>query len=173
MSSTHARSHVHSQARPTPTAPWLVVAAVIAGALFLCAALKAGSLTLLIIGIVVILAAAVYAVTLTRRGQAPVSFTDEFPEHTYGPRATEHGDSSPPIDTRPRGQSDSTPYQTMEEVDARQMTKPPDDRRAFPQYSNLSPDERLRNVEGREVIERQADDERTERFEEPTGEADR
>ncbi|GAA2001920.1 hypothetical protein [Catenulispora subtropica] len=150
MSSTPVRSH----ARPTPTAPWILVAAVIAGAVILGAALIAGSVPLLAVGAVVILAAGVCAVALTRRGAAPFSFTEEFPEHTYGPRATEHGDSSPPIDTEPHRPPGPPHYRTMEEVDAGQMSAPPDDQRVFPQYSNLRPDERLRNVGGREVIER-------------------
>jgi len=131
-----------------------VVAALIAGAVVIGCSLIAGSLTLLVIGAVLIAAGMVCAVALTRRGEAPLSFTEQFPEHTYGPRATTHGDSTPPIDTQPNHPPGPGPYQTMEEVDAGQMSKPPDDRRVFPQYENLSPDERLRDVGGREVIER-------------------
>src|SRR3954470_18780908 len=98
MSSTHARSHVR-QTGPTPTAPWIVVAALIAGAVVIGCSLIAGSLTLLVIGAVLIAAGVVCAVALTRKGAAPLSFTEQFPEHTYGPRATTHGDSTPPIDT--------------------------------------------------------------------------
>lgn len=154
--STHARQTPAPRraSAPTPAAPWILVAALIAGALLLGGALVAGSVVLLVIGAVLIVAAIVCAAVLTRRGAAPVSFTEEFPEHTIGPRATTGGDSSPPIDTQPNRPPGPPAYQTMEEVDPRTMSDPPDDKRVFPQYENLGPDERLRNVEGREVIER-------------------
>ncbi|MBW8803024.1 MAG: hypothetical protein JF587_04080 [Catenulisporales bacterium] len=143
-----------THARQTPTAPWIVVAALIAAAMILGGALMAGSVALLIIGVVLVIAAAVCAVVLTRRGQAPFSFTEEFPEHTYGPRATTDGDSTPPIDTEPNRPPGPPQFWILEERDPAEMGEPPDDQRVFPQYSNLRPDERLRNVEGHEVIER-------------------
>lgn len=148
MSSTHARSHIRPS-RPTPTAPWIVVATLIAGAVLLGCALIAGSVALLVIGAVLVAAGGVCAIVLNRRGEAPLSFTDEFPEHTYGPRATTHGDSTPPIDTRPNRPPEPAPYQTMEEVDAGQMRKSPDNRRAFPQYENLNPDESQERIDPR------------------------
>lgn len=149
--SSHARPTTTS---PTPAAPWILVAALIAGAALLGGALVAGSVALLVIGVVLVLAAVAVAVTLTRRGAPPLSFTEEFPDHTYGPRATIEGDSSPPIDTQPNRPPGPPEYRTLEEVEARDMSEPPDDTRVFPQYSNLGPDERLRNVGGHEVIER-------------------
>ncbi|MFL6113267.1 MAG: hypothetical protein ACJ786_18190 [Catenulispora sp.] len=143
-----------THARPTPTAPWTVVAAFIAAAMILGGALMAGSVALLVIGAVLVIAAAVCAAVLTRRGQAPFSFTEQFPENTYGPRATTAGDSTPPIDTEPNRPPGPPEFWTLEERDPAEMSDPPDDQRVFPQYSNLRPDERLRNVEGHEVIER-------------------
>ncbi|NUP53893.1 MAG: hypothetical protein HOW97_42225 [Catenulispora sp.] len=147
---THARSTPAAR----PTTSWILVAAIIAGALVLGGAVIAGSITLLVIGAVVVLAALGCAAVLTHRGAAPFSFTEEFPEHTFGPRATEHGDSSPPIDTEPHRPPGPAHYHIVEEFDAEAMSDPPDDQRVFPQYVNLDPDERLRNVAGREVIER-------------------
>ncbi|NUP48378.1 MAG: hypothetical protein HOW97_13880 [Catenulispora sp.] len=149
--SSHARQTTTS---PTPAAPWILVVALIAGAALLGGALVAGSVALLVIGVVLVLAAVVVVVAMTRRGTAPLSFTEEFPDHTYGPRATTEGDSSPPIDTQPNRPSGPPEYRTLEEVQAQDMSEPPDDTRVFPQYSNLGPDERLRNVGGHEVIER-------------------
>jgi hypothetical protein len=145
---------VSTHARPTPTAPWIVVAAVIAATMILGGALIAGSVALLVIGAVLVSAALVCATVLTRRGEAPISFTHQFPDHTYGPRATTHGDSRPPIDTEPNRPAGPPHFWTLEERYPSEMSDPPDDQRVFPQYSNLRPDERLRNVEGHEVIER-------------------
>lgn len=140
-------------ARSPSAAPWIVVAALIAGALAVGGALVAASWVLLVIGAVLILAGLVFAVVQARRGAVPLAFTREFPANTFGPRGTTDGDSSPPIDTHPNGLPGSSEYRTLEEVRAAEMEEPPDDRRVFPQYSNLSPDERLRNVDGTEVIE--------------------
>jgi hypothetical protein len=131
-----------------------VVTALIAGASAVGGALVAASAVLLVIGVVLVLAGLVYATVLARHGTGSLSFTREFPDTTYGPRGTTGGDSSPPIDTHPNGLPGPSEYRTMAEVDAADMAEPPDDRRAFPQLSNLSPDERLRNVDGHEVIER-------------------
>lgn len=152
--SSHVRQTTTRAHAPAPAAPWIVVAALIAGALLLGGALVAGSVTLLVIGAVLVLAGLVGAATMSRRGAAPLSFTEEFPEHTYGPRATTHGDSSPPIDTRPHREPGPAGYRRLPEVDPETMSAPPDDERVFPQYSNLGPDERLRKVAGHEVIER-------------------
>lgn len=141
-------------ARSSSAAPWIVVAALIAGALAVGSALVAASPVLAVIGGVLILAGLIFAAVQSRRGAGPVSFTQEFPENTYGPRGTTGGDSSPPIDTHPNGLPGSSEYRTLGEVDRTEMEEPPDDRRVFPQYSNLNPDERLRNVDGTEVIER-------------------
>jgi hypothetical protein len=143
-----------STSSPTATAPWILVSAIIAGAIVVGCAVITGSPVLLVVGAVVILAALGCALMLTRRGAAPFSFTEEFPEHTYGPRATEHGDSRPPIDTQPHRPPGPAHYLFLEEFDPETMNEPPDDQRVFPQYTNLDPDERLRNVHGHEVIER-------------------
>lgn len=143
-----------STSSPTATAPWILVSAIIAGAIVVGCAVITGSPVLLVVGAVVILAALGCALMLTRRGAAPFSFTEEFPEHTYGPRATTDGDSTPPIDTEPNRPPGPPQFWILEERDPAEMGEPPDDQRVFPQYSNLRPDERLRNVEGHEVIER-------------------
>jgi hypothetical protein len=149
-------SHSHSShhAGSTSTGPWIVVAALIAGALAIGGALVAASVVLLVIGVVLVLAGLLGAAVLSRRGTGSLSFTEEYPGRTYGPRSTSDGDSSPPIDTHPNGYSGGDEYRTVEEVEATSMEEPPDDRRVFPQLSNLSPGERLRNVDGQEVIER-------------------
>ena len=153
-------SHSHHIRHPghSSTAPWLVVAMLIAGSLAVGGALVAWSVALLVIGAVLVFAGLVSAAVLARGGAGPMSFTQEVPQNTHGPRATTGGDSSPPIDTHPNGQPGSAEYRTVVEADAAQMAEPPDDRRVFPQLSNLAPDERLRNVAGREVIERAEDD---------------
>lgn len=155
--STHSHSSPHGG--PTSTGPWVVVGALIAGALAIGGALVAASVVLLVIGAVLILAGLAIAAVLARRGRSPLSFNQEFPERTYGPRSTTNGDSSPPIDTHPNGYPGGDDYRTVDEVEATStsMEEPPDDRRVFPQLSNLSPGERLRNVDGHEVIERPAD----------------
>lgn len=151
--SSHSHPTPRPRATPLPAAPWLVVGALIAAAVIFGFALITGTLALVVIGAVLALAALVAAAVLARRGAVP-SFTHEFPEHTWGPRATTAENSGPPIDTQPHQPSGPADYQVLEEKDPAAMEEPPDDQRVFPQYTNLGPDERLRNVEGHEVIER-------------------
>lgn len=94
-------SHTHSggSARPTTTGPWVVVAVLIAAALVIGGGLIAASVVLLVIGTALVGAGLIGAAVLGRHGAAPVSFTQEFPKNTPGPRGTTDGDSSPPIDT--------------------------------------------------------------------------
>ncbi|MFD0632313.1 hypothetical protein ACFQ9X_12550 [Catenulispora yoronensis] len=80
-----------------------MVGLLIAGALAIGGALMAWSLVLLVIGAVLILAGLVFAAVLAHHGASPVSFSEEVPENTYGPRGTTDGDSSPPIDTNSSG----------------------------------------------------------------------
>jgi hypothetical protein len=101
--SSHSPSagHAHSSS----PAPWIAVAALIAGALGIGGALVAGSIALLVVGCLLVLAGLVFASVLAWRGRASLSYSQEYPRTTYGPRGTTDGDSSPPIDTQPHDES--------------------------------------------------------------------
>ena len=88
--------------RREKTVPWLVVGLLIAGAVLVGAGLVAGSVPLIVIGIAVAAVCVAGAAVLRRRGMSgPISFAEEFPETTVGPRPTTDGDSRPPLDTDP------------------------------------------------------------------------
>jgi len=61
----------------------------------------AANLPLSLVGAAVIVVCLIVTAIMARLGKAPVSFSEEFPAATSGPRATSNGDSSPPIDTEP------------------------------------------------------------------------
>lgn len=96
-SHSHSAGHAHTSS----PAPWIAVAALIAGALGIGGGLVAGSIALLVIGCLLVLAGLVFASVLAWRGRASLSYSQEYPRNTYGPRGTTDGDSSPPIDTHP------------------------------------------------------------------------
>lgn len=77
-------------------------------------------MVLLVIGAVLVLVGLAIAGVLARRGAAPLSFSQEFPRKTFGPRRTTAGDSSPPIDTHPRGYPGGGEYRTVRETDDRE-----------------------------------------------------
>jgi Flp pilus assembly protein TadB len=88
--------------RREKTVPWLIVGILIAGAVLLAVGVVAGSRTLIVTGIAVVALCLLAASVLRRRGvSGPISFAEEFPETTVGPRATTDGDSTPPLDTDP------------------------------------------------------------------------
>jgi len=88
--------------RREKTVPWLIVGILIAAAVLLGVGVAAGSWTLIAIGLAVVVVCGAGAVVLRRRGvSGPISFAEEFPETTVGPRPTTGGDSTPPLDTDP------------------------------------------------------------------------
>ena len=107
--------------------PWIMVSAVIAAAVLFGIALIAGNGALLIVAIVVLVLTGLAAAFLPGRVGQPISFTEEFPANTFGPRATIDGDSTPPINT----QQDPEPMASdarIREVEAPDSPEPPDDR---------------------------------------------
>ena len=133
--------------------PWMMVSAVILAAVLFGIALIVGNGVLIIVAIAVVVLAALGAAVLPSRAGKPISFTEEFPANTVGPRATVDGDSTPPINTsqHPERMTPGLPIREMEAWDA---PEPPDDERVFPQYVNLPPEERLRSKNGATYIER-------------------
>jgi hypothetical protein len=134
--------------------PWIMVTAVIVAAVLLGIAIIVGDPVLIIVAVAVVVTAGLGVTVMSRKGGAPISFSEEFPENTIGPRATTGGDSSPPIDTRPH--PDPTPQaDAISEVAASDSPEPPDDERVFPQYVNLPPGDRLRREHGETYIEKE------------------
>ena len=79
--------------RREKTVPWLIVGVLIAGAVLVAVGVVAGSRALIAIGIAVVAVCLVGAAVLRRHGlSGPISFAEEFPETTVGPRATTDGD---------------------------------------------------------------------------------
>ena len=136
--------------------PWIMVTTVIAAAVLFGIALIVGDVVLIVVAIVVVVLAGLGAAVLPKRVGQPISFTEEFPANTYGPRATVDGDSTPPINTRQRPEP-MAPGTTIREVEPDDAAEPPDDDRVFPQYVNLPPEERLRSKYGDTYIEKRHD----------------
>lgn len=154
--------HAHSP-RPAPaseqtrdTVAWIVVAVILLGVITAAVGLMAVQIAVICVGAGVVAAGLVLAVVLPRLGLSrPVSFAEDVPTRTDGPRATDDGRPVPPIDTepdRPRP-PDLSPYVTFEEAPASELPQTPDVDRAKPQHVNLAPDERIRRIGGEDVIE--------------------
>jgi len=133
--------------------PWIVVTAVIVAAVLAGIALILGNLVFIIVAAAVLVLAGLGAAVLPGRAGQPISFTEEFPANTVGPRATSDGDSTPPINTS-RHPERTPPPETIREVEATDSPEPPDDERVFPQYVNLAPEDRLRREHGTTYIEK-------------------
>ena len=136
--------------------PWIMVSTVIAAAVLFGIALIVGNGVLIGVAIAVVVLAALAAAVLPKRVGQPISFTEEFPANTFGPRATVDGDSTPPINTRQHPEA-MAPDARIREVESTDSPEPPDDDRVFPQYVNLSPDDRLRSKYGDTYIEKRQD----------------
>lgn len=135
------------------TVAWIVVAVTLAGVVTTAIGIVAVQWAVIWAGIAVIVLGLLLAVVLPRVGaSAPISFTENVPPNTAGPRKTTNGQATPPIDTQPDA-PDLSPYHTVAEAPASQLPQDPDTDRAKPQYVNLPPDERIRRVGGRDVIE--------------------
>ena len=148
--------------------PWIMVTAVITAAVLLGIALIVGNAVFIWIAVAVVVLAGLAAAMLPGRAGRSISFTEEFPANTIGPRATTGGDSAPPINTRRRTEP-IPPAGPMAEVPADTQVLP-DDERVFPQYVNLAPEDRLRREHGRTYIEKRIEkreDVRAEEEEEP------
>lgn len=136
--------------------PWIMVSAVIAAAVLFGIALIVGNGVLIVVAIAIVVLTVLAAAVLPGRAGRPISFTEEFPANTFGPRATVDGDSTPPINTRQHPEP-MAPDARIREVEALDSPEPPDDDRVFPQYVNLSPDDRLRSKHGDTYIEKHQD----------------
>lgn len=133
--------------------PWIMVTAVIIAAILLGIAIIVGDPVFLIVAAAVVVIAGAGVAVLSRRAGAPLSFSEEYPANTVGPRATTGGDSSPPINTQQH--PDPIPRAAaINEVAATDSADPPDDERVFPQYVNLPPADRLRREHGETYIEK-------------------
>jgi fatty acid desaturase len=88
------------QANHSNRTPWIMVGAVIAAAVLFGIALIVGNGVLIVVAVAVVVLTAIAAAVLPRRVGQPISFSEEFPANTIGPRATVDGDSTPPINTR-------------------------------------------------------------------------
>ena len=81
---------------------WVAVGVLIAGALIVAGGIVATSWPVAIVGAaVIVLCLITTAIVHHLAGGAPVSFGEEYPATTSGPRATRDGDSRPPINTDP------------------------------------------------------------------------
>lgn len=80
--------------------PWIMVSAIIAAAVLFGLALIVGNGVLIIVAVAIVVLTVLAAAILPGRAGRPISFAEEFPANTYGPRATVDGDSTPPINTR-------------------------------------------------------------------------
>lgn len=136
--------------------PWVMVAAVIVAALLLGTALILGDVVFIGVAAAVVVLAGLGAAVLPGRAGRPISFVEQFPDNTIGPRATTDGDSTPPINSR-HHQDSTPPAGIMREVEATECSEPPDDERVFPQYVNLAPEDRLRRQYGHTYIEKRRD----------------
>lgn len=136
--------------------PWIMVTAVIIGALLLGTALIVGNVAFIAVAAAVVALAVLGAAVLPGRAGRPISFVEEFPANTVGPRATTEGDSTPPINTRSHPDP-VPPPDGMREVEPTDCDAPPDDERVFPQYVNIAPEDRLRREDGRTYIEKRRD----------------
>jgi hypothetical protein len=143
-------------ANRSPRTPWVMVSAVIAAAVLLGIALIVGDGVFLVVAIVVLVLTGIGAAVLPKRVGRPISFTEEFPTNTFGPRATVDGDSTPPINTQQHPDR-MAPAAPMREVEPWDTPEPPDDDRVFPQYVNLPPEDRLRSRYGDTYIEKRRD----------------
>jgi hypothetical protein len=143
---------------------WIVVTVILLGVITAAIGLMALQLTVICIGAGVVAVGLVLAVVLPRMGLSrPVSFAEDVPTRTNGPRGTDDGRPTPPIDTEPDARSgmkpdqpqppDLSPYVTFEEAPASELPQTPDVDRAKPQHVNLAPDERIRRIGGEDVIE--------------------
>lgn len=144
------------QANSSTRTPWIMVTAVITAAVLLGIALIVGDAVLIWVAVAVVVLAALGAAVLPGRAGRPISFTEQYPDNTFGPRATSDGDSTPPINTRQHPEP-AAPGTVIREVPATDSPEPPDDERVFPQYVNLPPEDRLRRENGRTYIERRRD----------------
>jgi hypothetical protein len=130
------------------TAPWIIVAVFLAGAVLVALGIIVGGLFLALLGAVSVVVAALCAVVLPRFGlSAPLSYNAEFPD------TAARGDPQATDDSH-----EEQPYEELPEIPARKLPEGPDKERAKPQYVNLAPHERLRAVRGEEVIEIPGDD---------------
>lgn len=141
---------------PRRVAPWISVGAVILAAVLFGIALIVGNWVLIIIAIAILVATGLEAAVVPRRLGTPITFSEEFPGNTVGPRATSGGDSSPPIDTQ-RHPDQPAPGAILDEVAMEDYSTLPDKERVFPQYVNLPPEDRLRSSHGHEYIEKGRD----------------
>lgn len=136
------------------TVAWIVVTVILLGVVTAAIGLMATQIAVICAGAGVVAVGLILAVILPKTGLShPVSFAEEVPTHTGGPRATDDGDSRPPIDTDPHRPPDLSPYDTVTEAPASDLPQTPDADRAKPQHVNLAPDERIRRIGGRDVIE--------------------
>jgi hypothetical protein len=142
------------------TVAWIVVAVILLGVITAAVGLMAVQIAVIIAGAGVVAVGLILAVVLPRFGiSRPVSFAENVPTRTDGPRGTDDDNPAQPTDTdtdtdpeRPRS-PDLSPYQTYEEVPASELPSTPDTGRAKPQHVNLAPDERIRRIDGEDVIE--------------------
>lgn len=137
----------------SPRTPWIMVTAVIVAAVLLGIALIVGNWVLLWVAIAVVVVVGLAAAVIPRRIGRPISFTEEFPENTIGPRATSEGDSTPPINTQ-RHPEAALPGTEIREAGEPAAPELPDDERVFPQYVNLTPHDRLRREHGHTYVEK-------------------
>jgi len=96
---------------------WVMVTAVILAAVLLGIALIVGEPVLIIVAVAVAVVAGLAAVVLPGRAGQPISFSEEFPANTIGPRATTDGDSTPD-DQHPAAPGSGTPRRHPRSRDA-------------------------------------------------------
>jgi hypothetical protein len=147
--------------RTKDTVAWIVVSVILLGVVTAAIGMMAIQIAVICVGAGIVGLGLILAVVLPKTGLSrPVSFTEEAPTRTGGPRATD-GNPRPPINTEPGTDADASthrppdmsPYATVSEAGASELPQTPDSDRAKPQHVNLAPDERIRRIDGRDVIE--------------------
>jgi hypothetical protein len=131
--------------------PWLIIAVFVAGLVVLASGMAVGSTVVIVIGAVLAVTAAACGVILPRRGvSGPISFTQEWPPTTVGPRGRHSAGLT--FDTEPNAPPRPPPA-LVEEIHSRDAPHGPDRERSFAQYVNLGPHELLHQIEGKAYVE--------------------
>jgi len=93
---------MHDQDQPKQTVAWTVVGVILLGCVTAGIGIILASFLVSGIGAAVIVIGGLLAIILPKAGAAaPISYTENVPDTTVGPRATDDGEPRPPIDTEP------------------------------------------------------------------------
>ena len=137
------------------TVTWAIVGTILAGCLVTAGGIMAVAVPVIVVGAVVVVRGAVAAIVFPHLGWSdPIAFSSAVPGTPGAADSrTAGGGPDSPVEPAPAGRPDLSAYQTVAEADPARLPDGPDAERAKPQHVNLPPDERIRHVGGRDVIE--------------------